>query len=240
MTYPTQPHSMSVMVLAAGHGKRMLPLTQDCPKPLLKVATKSLLDHHLEHLEKAGFRHIVVNVAYLGEQIIDHLKQRQSHYQHLGLKITVSDEQTTGALETAGGIVNALPLIESDPFMVINADIWHNTDLASFALRASDALNQSKAYLGLVDNPSHNTAGDFYLTDNGLVSPTDGQKFTFSGIGVYSKAFFAGVPNGAQALAPILRKQIELNAVTAEKLDADWFDIGTPQRLSELEEWLAR
>ena len=210
---------MTAMILAAGLGSRMRPLTNHTPKPLLEVGGKPLIVWHIEQLKKAGFEEIVINVAYLGQQIIDYLGDGSKY----GVKIVFSDEQKEGALETAGGIIKALPLL-SETFLVVNGDVW--TDylyVNNFELR-----EDSLAHLVLVANPEHNLKGDFLLTGTN-------EKYTFSGVGYYSKSLFKGLAYGKVPLAPLLFKSIDNNKVTTEYHDGEWHDIGTPKRLSLLD-----
>jgi MurNAc alpha-1-phosphate uridylyltransferase len=209
---------LRAMILAAGLGTRMRPLTNHTPKPLLKVGGKPLIVWHIERLRDAGFLDIVINVAYLGQKIIDYLGNGSKY----GVNIEFSDEQEEGALETAGGIVKALPLL-SDTFLVVNGDIW--TD---FSYNNSFELDDKLlAHLILIDNPPHNPNGDFLLTGGR-------EKFTFSGIGYYSKAMFADLKYGREALAPLLFEAINNNKLTTEYYGGHWYDIGTPQRLESL------
>ena len=206
---------MKAMILSAGLGTRMRPLTNHTPKPLLKVGGKPLVVWHIERLREAGFRQIVINVAYLGQQIIDYLGDGS----RFGVHIEFSDEQHEGSLETAGGIVKALPLL-SDTFLVVNGDIW--TD---YPFDSSYELEDGYlAKLILVKNPEHNLDGDFYLTGTQ-------EKYTFSGIGYYSKKMFKNLKYGKQPLAPILFNAIENNRLITELYQGKWHDIGTPERL---------
>lgn len=222
----------TVMILAAGHGKRMLPLTEHTPKPLLKAGNKSLLEHHLEKLSHCGFRDIVINVAYLGEQIIESIADGQK----FGLRIRYSDERESGALETAGGIVQALPLIKSDPFLVLNGDIFTDFDLRNL-LQPLPVMGR----LVLVDNPQHNPDGDFNLGKNGLVDEgTPSSRLTFAGIALYKKALFKGLAGGARPLAPLLHQQRQASQLEGLHHTGVWFDIGTPARLAALDQILAK
>lgn len=217
---------MRAMILAAGRGERMRPLTDTCPKPLLCVAGKPLIVWHLERLAKAGCREVVINHAHLGDQIEALLGEGDAW----GLNITYSAEPA-GALETAGGIVQALPLLGDEPFLVINGDIFCDWNPAQASL-ADDAL----AHLVLVPNPEHHPDGDFVL--DGIKVGTDGTaaKLTFSGIGVYRPALFAGiVPGQVAKLAPLLREAMAQGKVSGELHRGRWTDVGTPQRLSELD-----
>jgi MurNAc alpha-1-phosphate uridylyltransferase len=196
----------------------MRPLTNHTPKPLLKVGGKPLIVWHIERLRDAGFVDIVINVAYLGQKIIDYLEDGSKY----GVNIEFSDEQDEGALETAGGIVKALPLL-SDTFLVVNGDIWTDFSYDS-SFRLDDNL---LAHLILIDNPLHNPNGDFILTGSQ-------KKFTFSGIGYYSKDMFLDLEYGKQALAPLLFDAIDNKKLTTEYYGGRWYDIGTPQRLESL------
>jgi len=210
------------MILAAGLGSRMRPLTNHRPKPLLEVGGKPLIVWHIEQLKEAGFTEIIINVAYLGQQIIDYLGDGSC----LGVNIVISDEQTEGALETAGGILKALPLL-SETFLVVNGDVWTDYQYKKDFKLPKNIL----AHLVLVNNPEHNPSGDFYLTGKD-------EKYTFSGIGYYSKSFFEGLSYGKQALAPLLFSSIDRGEITTEHHRGVWHDIGTPERLSTIDEWL--
>lgn len=230
---------MKAMILAAGRGERMRPLTDFTPKPLLKVGGKPLIVWHLERLAQAGFKHIVINHAHLGSQI----EQALGNGAQWGLSIQYSAETT--ALETAGGIANAMHLLsdlETDaPFLVVNGDTYTDIDFAQLHL-AQDKL----AHLVLVDNPPQHPAGDFAIADatlNGMGDLSDsGQpRYTFSGVGIYRPALFANIKAGQSAkLAPLLREAIAHKQATAKHYAGVWHDIGTPQRLQELDEWLTQ
>lgn len=209
---------MIAMILAAGLGTRMRPLTDNTPKPLLEVGGKPLIVWHIENLRDAGFTTIVINVAHLGEQIIEYLGDGSRYNVHL----LFSDEQQEGALETAGGIVKALTLL-SDTFLVVNGDIW--TDFTYD--KNFEFTNHQWAHLVLIDNPKHNLKGDFSL--NGSK-----EKYTFSGIGYYSKEMFSHLVYGKQALAPLLFKAVDEERLTTEYYSGAWYDIGTPERLDDL------
>jgi len=215
---------MRAMILAAGLGSRMRPLTDHTPKPLLEVGGKPLIVWHIERLKEAGFRDIVINVAYLGQQIIDYLGDGSQY----GLNIVFSDEQSEGALETAGGIVKALPLL-SETFLVVNGDVWTDYNYVN----DFELTGKSLAHLVLVENPEHNLKGDFLLTG------TD-EKYTFSGIAYYSKRLFENLSYGKAALAPLLFEAIENEKITTEYYTGKWHDIGTPQRLKMLDMLLKR
>jgi len=218
---------MMAMILAAGRGERMRPLTDHCPKPLLKAGGQSLIEHHLRHLASAGFREIVVNYAWLGEQF-PHQLGDGSRY---GVRIQYSDEGET-ALETAGGIINALALLQGDSFVVVNGDIWCDYDFRKLPAR----LHQL-AHLVLVDNPDHHPRGDFALTADGRV--IDRPELTFSGIGMYARRLFDGYESGIRPLAPLLRSAMQAGQVSGEHYRGQWRDVGTPQRLQELDRFLS-
>jgi len=218
------------MILAAGRGERMRPLTDRMPKPLLPVAGKPLIIWHLERLARAGFREIVINHAHLGDQIEDRLGDGDAW----GLAIQYSAEPA-GALETAGGIANALPRLDPGndnvPFLVINGDIFCDWDVgrAPVAL-AADQL----AHLVLVDNPPQHPAGDFSLV-NEKVGVGDAASYTFSGIGIYRPALFTGIQRGQAAkLAPLLHTAIAAGQISGEHHRGRWIDVGTPERLAAL------
>ncbi|MBV2121212.1 MAG: nucleotidyltransferase family protein [Candidatus Thiodiazotropha sp. (ex Ctena orbiculata)] len=217
---------MKAMILAAGRGERMRPLTDSIPKPLLPVAGKPLIVHHIERLAKAGYREIVINHAHLGEMIEERLGQGGQW----GVTIDYSAEGQ--ALETGGGIFNALPLLGDSPFLVVNGDIWCDVDLTELTL-----LPEDLAHLVLVANPVHNPQGDFYLQDQRL-SERVGEKLTFSGIGVYDPQLFSDCRTGAFPLAPLIRRAISLGRVSGERHAGEWIDVGTPQRLEKLEQKL--
>lgn len=209
----------------------MRPLTDTTPKPLLQVAGKSLIEYHIEALVKAGINELVINHAWLGDKIEAQLGTGERY----GANICYSHEQQ--ALETAGGIIKALPLLGKDAFIVVNGDVF--TDY-SFTQLASVPDNRP-AHLVLVNNPKHNPAGDFYCLQHQVYDelPPDSQhnktvRYTFSGIARYHPEFFNGLNEGKQALAPILRAAIKKNQVSGEVHQGQWLDIGTPERLQEL------
>ncbi|MCU7960365.1 MAG: nucleotidyltransferase family protein [gamma proteobacterium symbiont of Bathyaustriella thionipta] len=218
---------MKAMILAAGRGERMRPLTDDIPKPLLPVAGKPLIFYLLEALADAGISRIVINHAHLGEQIERILGDGESW----GVRIHYSYEAM--ALETAGGIQQALPLLGDEPFIVVNGDIWTNFDFRSLHLPAN-----SLAHLIMVDNPAHNPAGDFALQRGYLTAQTEG-RLTFSGIGVYHPQLFAALSAGRAPLAPLLRSAMLHQQVSGERYSGRWYDIGTPQRLQQIDRELS-
>jgi MurNAc alpha-1-phosphate uridylyltransferase len=212
------------MILAAGRGERMRPLTDHTPKPLLPVGERSLIEHLIAALADAGLRDLVINHAHLGEQIVAALGDGDRH----GVRITYSAEPE-GALETGGGIFRALPLLGDGPFLVVNGDIWTDYPFARLP-RQLTAL----AHLVLVDNPAHHPSGDFGLHGTTVVADS-ARKFTFSGIGVYSPALFAGCEPGRFPLAPLLRAAMARGAVTGEHHHGVWNDVGTPARLHAID-----
>ena len=219
---------MKAMILAAGRGERMRPLTDTTPKPLLRAAGKPLIVYHLEALAAAGFAEVVINHAHLGEQIEQFLGDGSRY----GLAIHYSHEKQ--ALETGGGIFRALPLLGEAPFAVINGDVW--SDYPYSRLRQ---LAVERAHLVLVDNPPQHPTGDFLL-HQGRVLEGEGERLTFSGIGVYHPSLFAGCAAGAFPLAPLLREAMRAGAVSGEHYHGRWFDIGTPERLAQLDALLRR
>ena len=221
---------MKVMILAAGRGERMRPLTDTTPKPLLCAADKPLIVWHLERLAAAGFKEVVINHAHLGEKIMAALGDGKE----FGLSITYSAEPP-GALETAGGIAKALPLLGKDPFLVVNGDIWCDWDFSRALALAEKA---PLAHLVMVDNPPQHAGGDFCLDGERLcyASTGIGPALTYAGIGVYSPSFFAAVPPGAVLkLRPLLDAGIGQGLVSGEHHRGCWLDIGTPERLAELD-----
>ncbi|WP_373740503.1 N-acetylmuramate alpha-1-phosphate uridylyltransferase MurU [Neisseria sp.] len=229
---------MKAMILAAGRGERMRPLTDTTPKPLLKVGREPLIGWHLRRLKAAGISEIVINHAWLGSQIEDTLKDGADY----GVQIRYSPEGETG-LETAGGIATALPLLGDRPFLVINGDVLTDIDFqTAFECAATMQRHGRLAHLWLVDNPPHNPKGDFGLLSDGLAasSPEQGEGLTFSGMGVYSPTLFAGTPpRQAAKLAPLLRTAMDNGSVCAEKHTGLWLDVGTAERLAEADKLAA-
>jgi MurNAc alpha-1-phosphate uridylyltransferase len=220
------------MILAAGKGERMRPLTLSTPKPLLLAGDKPLIVHHLEKLKRAGFRDVVINHAWLGSQIEETL----GNGQHFDLSITYSPEGEP--LETAGGILRALPLLTGngeDWFMVINGDIWCDLDLASL-----EPPDNADALLVLTDNPDHNPTGDFCLNPDGSVDTGSSRRLTFTGISLLHRRLFEGLLPGPLKLAPVLHRAIARNRVKGFYHAGQWMDIGTPGRLRELDAMLTK
>jgi MurNAc alpha-1-phosphate uridylyltransferase len=222
---------MKAMILAAGRGERMRPLTDFTPKPLLKVGAKPLIVWHLERLAQAGFKEVVINHAHLGGQI----EQALGNGSLWSMHIQYSREQQ--AVETAGGIANALPLLGDQPFLVVNGDIYTEIDFAPLA-NLAHSLSPNLAHLLMVDNPPQHPQGDFAIVD-GCLSESGATKLTFSGVGVYQPSLFASVGRGQAAkLAPLLREAMAKQLATASYYDGVWHDIGTPERLQNLDQQL--
>lgn len=217
------------MILAAGVGERMRPLTEHTPKPLLQVAGIPLIEHHLRRLALAGIGEVVINVSHLGKQIMDYCGDGSAW----GVSISYSQEDAP--LETAGGIIAALPLLDDAPFLVVNGDIWIDypfARLAAYTLRTNE-----NAHLVLVGNPPQHPAGDFQLDDNGWVRvlPPAAVGWTYAGVGIYRPAFFAGYPAGKMPLRPLLDAAIGQGQVGGQRYRGQWQDVGTPERLRELD-----
>lgn len=219
---------MKAMILAAGRGERLRPLTDEIPKPLIEVAGKSLIEYHLTNLAAAGFKEIIINTAWLAEKIHQKLGNGETY----GVTIQYSDESE--ALETAGGIINALPLIGDNPFLVVNGDIWCDFDFSTLPTLE----NGIQAHLVLVNNPEHNEKGDFSLQEKHLINKGD-PMYTYSGFGIYSPSFFAEQLPGRTPLAPIIRDKINNNLISGEYYNGLWTDVGTLERLLELEDQLS-
>ncbi|NNJ96043.1 MAG: nucleotidyltransferase family protein [Gammaproteobacteria bacterium] len=220
---------MKAMILAAGRGERLRPHTDMTPKPLIQVGQHRLIEYHLLNLARAGIEDVIINISWLGNQVRDILGDGRNYH----TKISYSDEGEE-ALETAGGIINALPLLDTDRFIVINGDIWCDYDFTGLTNKLLDKV----AHLVLVHNPEHNTGGDFAL-ENGLISNIGEDMLTYSGIGLYSAELFAGTKPGKRALAPILRKKAEQNKISGEIYNGKWIDIGTIERLAQLRSFLS-
>lgn len=239
---------MKAMILAAGRGERMRPLTLARPKPLLEVGGRALIEHHLHALAEAGFREVVVNLSWLGGQITAALGDGA----RFGLRIVYSDEGAE-PLETGGGIFRALPLLSPmgvEPFLVLNGDVWMRYPYATLRERFGRSLpRRDQAHLVLVPNPDHNRRGDFTLERGRMVEAVPGMdadtavaarlgalpRCTFSGLGVYHPSLFNGCTDGIFKLAPLLRSAAVNDRVGVELFDGDWLDIGTPERLAALE-----
>lgn len=221
---------MKAMILAAGRGERLRPLTDRIPKPLVEAGGKPLLAWHLERLAAAGCRQAVINVAHLGERIVECIGDGSRY----GIELRYSREAEP--LETAGGIAAALPLLGQEPFLVVNADVYCECD---FARLLGTSLGDRRAHLVLIPNPPHHPGGDFVL-EGGWVGNEGGPRYTYAGISVLSPALVSRVRRGDKAqLAPLLREAAGQRLVSGERYDGVWHDIGTRERLSALEAWLA-
>ena len=218
---------MHAMILAAGRGERLRPLTDSTPKPLLKVGHLRLIEYQIAALKKAEVRYIVINVSWMAEKIRATLGAGERY----GVKIIYSDESGR-PLETAGGIIEALPLLGESPFIVCSADVWTDFDYSTLVLKAG-----CLAHLVLVDNPVHHPEGDFSLRRGRLVK-TDGSGATFSGIGIYHPALFADLTPGRRTLASVLHAAVENDVISGELYRGNWHDVGTPARLEKLERFL--
>ncbi len=218
---------MKAMILAAGRGERMRPLTDHTPKPLLKVGCKPLIVWHIERLVAAGFKDLVINHAHLGAQIENALGDGSQW----GVRIQYSPEEI--ALETAGGIANAMPLLGDAPFLVVNGDVFTDIDFGALKL-----VSPNVAHLVMVDNPPQHAAGDFALS-GGKLGVDGTEKLTFSGVGVYQPKLFAGITRGEAAkLAPLLKAAMAQGLVSGSHHQGAWHDIGTPERLQALDSQL--
>lgn len=215
---------MKAMLLAAGEGRRMRPLTLECPKPLLQVRGRTLLDHHLEKLSAIGVREVVINISWLAE----HFEAAYADQRAYGMHIHWSREPQ--CLETGGGVFNALPLLGEEPFLLINGDVYTDFDFGGL-LNAPDSL----AHLVLVPNPDHHPAGDFHLDAASSLVHEQGQpRLTFAGISRLHPDLFAGCSAGAFRLAPLFTRAMQEAQVTGELHAGVWSDVGTPERLEAL------
>lgn len=212
---------MRAMILAAGKGERMRPLTLHTPKPLLPVAGKALIEYHIEALAAAGITELVINHAWLGRQV----EQALGNGSRYGVSIAYSPE--TEPLETGGGIRHALPLLGSEPFIVVNGDVWTDYDFSRLAWQGDDL-----AHLVLVTNPAHHPEGDFVLA-GGRVCAGGAGRLTYSGIAMLHPQLFADSAPGAFRLAPLLRRAMEQSRVSGEHFAGRWLDVGTVERLAE-------
>ena len=224
---------MHAMILAAGRGERMRPLTDTRPKPLLAVGGKPLVQWHLERLAAAGFKEVVVNVSWLGQQIVDALGDGR----RFGVRLRFSHERPA-PLETGGGIATALPMLGDEPFVVLSGDIWTDYDLAqardtAARMRADGTL----AHLVMVPNPDFHPRGDYVLEDGAIRrGAPDAARLTFGNIGVYDPALFEGVaPNTVLKLSVLFDRAMAAGLITGERFDARWHNIGTPSQLAGLD-----
>lgn len=220
------------MVLAAGRGKRLRPLTDHTPKPMVILAGKPMIEYQLEGLKRAGFTDVVVNVAWLGQKIIDGLGDGS----RFGLRLQYSNEGETG-LETGGGIRKALPYLSDSPFIVTNGDVYTDFDYKTLRSRAESLPTEVEAYLVLVPNPPAKAQGDFGLLAGQVV---DEPQYTFSGIGIYRPGMLKAVNKETFSLAPVLREAIARGAVKGELWQGRWADCGTPESLAALDAELKR
>jgi MurNAc alpha-1-phosphate uridylyltransferase len=222
------------MILAAGVGERMRPLTDHTPKPLLCLAGVPMIEHHIRRLARAGITELVINVSHLGDLIMAYCGDGSAW----GVSITYSQEDTP--LETAGGIAQALPLLHDAPFLVVNGDIWTDypfEHLAAYSLRPAET-----AHLVMVSNPPQHPAGDFALDREHWIRelPAGATGFTYSGVGLYTPAFFDGIPAGKMPLRPMLDSAIARSRLGGQSYAGNWQDVGTPERLQQLDTLLGR
>ncbi|AVH48422.1 N-acetylmuramate alpha-1-phosphate uridylyltransferase MurU [Acinetobacter sp. SWBY1] len=221
---------MKAMILAAGMGNRMRPLTLHTPKPLLEVGGKPLIVWHIEKLQKIGVQEIVINTAWLGEKLAYALGDGSQ----FGVKILWSHEGE--GLETAGGIINALSLLGNAPFILVNGDVWTTMDFAPLLnVQLQDAL----AHLVLVENPVQHPQGDFTLSENKAYTfeqAQSGENLTYSGVAVMHPQMFVGLESGKRPLAPLLKQAMQQEKISAQKLQGVWVDVGTPERLNALDQ----
>jgi MurNAc alpha-1-phosphate uridylyltransferase len=219
---------MKAMLLAAGRGERMRPLTDACPKPLLPVAGKPLIAWHLERLAASGFTEVVINLSWLGEQIAAALGDGSRH----GVHITFSREPWP-ALETGGGIFNALPLLGPGPFLLVNGDVHADVEFTHLRLAPGDL-----AQLVLVPNPDHHPRGDFWLEPGGRIvaaGSRQAERLTYSGVALLHPSLFDGAPGGRFPLLPWLERAREAGRLGGQRHDGHWLDVGTPERLAHLD-----
>ncbi len=220
---------MKAMILAAGRGERMRPLTDETPKPLLQVNGIALIEHHIDALARGGIRDIVINLAWLGGKIRGMLGDGAKY----GIKLSYSDEGSE-ALETGGGIFRALPLLGDAPFWLVNGDIF-----CAYSYGQRGLGEDKLGHLVMVANPPHNPRGDFSLSDGQVIPRTD-PSLTYSGVAILHPDLFASAQDGKFPLAPLLDRAIERGALTGERFDGHWTDVGTPERLTELNRGLSR
>ena len=223
---------MKAMILAAGLGNRMRPLTLHTPKPLLEVGGKPLIVWHIENLKKIGITQIVINTAWLAEKLVNYL----GNGEQWDVEISWSHEKE--GLETAGGIINALTLLGDAPFILVNGDVWTTYNCEPLL---THQLNDDLAHLVLVQNPPQHTQGDFILNDGRLSTfeqQQTGEALTYSGIALISPKMFEGLSHGKKPLAPLLKQAMQQGKISGEKMAASWVDVGTPERLKALDQML--
>lgn len=218
---------MKAMILAAGRGERLRPITDTCPKPLVKVGGKELLVWHIEKLKQVGITDILINSAYLSEKIVDFIGDGSK----FGVKVTHSVEGASG-LETAGGIIKALPFFEGQDFLVVNGDTFIDADYKQFL---EPLENEYLARLYLVDNPPHNQKGDFKIEDGKCCRGSD---YTFSGTAVYKTKAFLNMPIEKKPLLPLFLKWSQIHELSAKPLCGKWFDVGTIERLNQVNSYI--
>ncbi len=222
---------MRALILAAGKGERMRPLTLFTPKPLLEVGNQPLIERHIERLKEAGIDNIIINTSWLAQQIFDRLGDGK----RLGVRLRYSHEGDE-PLETGGGMYNALPLLGDEPFLVVNGDTWHDIDFSTLSLAENDLLN-----LVLVDNPPHNPAGDFCLVNGRLRECEAGKSgLTYSGVGVFHPRLFQDSQPGRWSVVPLIRQAIAQNRAAGIHHHGQWHDIGTIDRLLQANQNLER
>ncbi len=226
------PESLNAMVLAAGRGERLRPITDRCPKPLVPVGGQTLIEHTLDKLAVAGVQRCVINLNWLGQQIREHLEAQW----RWPMQCVFSEEQGE-RLETGGGIFKVLDQLGPGPFVVANADVYCDFDMRRLAARARQWSSGDKAHLVMVDNPSHHAEGDFALSAEHKVIDAE-PRLTFSGLSLLHSALFDGCQPGCFALAPLLRAAMRSERVSGERHAGLWTDVGTPQRLAQLREVL--
>ncbi|ALO47362.1 N-acetylmuramate alpha-1-phosphate uridylyltransferase MurU [Pseudohongiella spirulinae] len=224
---------MKAMILAAGLGQRMLPLTEHTPKPLLQVGGQSLIEWQIRRLAAAGIDDIVINLHHHGSQI----EQALGSGERYGVRLAFSHEAER--LETAGGIIKALPLLGEAPFVLTNADVWTDYDYSRLAEIAAQLSSVRLAHLVLVADAPHNPRGDFALDSQGLLHADGERKLTYAGVSLLHPALFTGMTEGFRPLAPLLRQAMDRLQVTGEHFAGQWHDIGTPERLRALDERLS-
>lgn len=220
---------MKAMILAAGQGKRLRPLTNTIPKPLIPINGIPLIVHHIYNLRDAGIKNIIINLAYLGDKIESYL----GNGSQLGVNISYSHESGIG-LETGGGIYNALPLLGQEPFIVINADVF-----CAYPFEHLNIKEECLAHIVLVNNPPHNLEGDFSISDGLLIDKKE-KTYTFSGIAIYKPQFFYGYNSGRYSVTPLINKAINANKVSANIYQGTWFDIGTKERLEQAQQFFSK
>ena len=214
---------MRAMILAAGRGERLRPLTDETPKSLVDVGGRSLLERHLDHVRAAGIRTVVINLGWLGDRIVERVGSGRDY----GLEVMYSEEGDN-ILETGGGIFKALPLLGDEPFLVINADIFTDMPVPEVAL-----ADEQLGHLVMVPSPEYRDGGDFDIED-GLIRNTTAQSLTFSGVAIYRPEFFANCAAGRFPLAPMLRDAADRGQLSGSLYEGRWADVGTPERLARL------